>query len=162
MTSHYLTFSFILYLYFFNSCPTSGTVWSKQNILPVCTPRSTPRCCILSCWSCPNTKGMEPYNNWKAFRFWFTLFWSVHSFYSFKIWGKAIIQVQIFVLCIRSGLVWMRLFSINPFPLTFRIDHLLGRNTIENLAVLRFSNLVFMPLWNRNYIDNVQVILQSN
>ncbi|CAI9101346.1 OLC1v1038647C1 [Oldenlandia corymbosa var. corymbosa] len=40
----------------------------------------------------------------------------------------------------------------------YRIDHLLGRNTIENLAVLRFSNLVFMPLWNRNYIENVQVI----
>ncbi|XP_004230338.1 inactive glucose-6-phosphate 1-dehydrogenase 4, chloroplastic [Solanum lycopersicum] len=39
----------------------------------------------------------------------------------------------------------------------YRIDHLLGRNTIENLAVLRFSNLVFMPLWNRSYIHNIQV-----
>lgn len=44
----------------------------------------------------------------------------------------------------------------------YRIDHLLGRNTIENLAVLRFSNLVFMPLWNRNYIRNVQVILSED
>lgn len=40
----------------------------------------------------------------------------------------------------------------------YRIDHLLGRNTIENLTVLKFSNLVFMPLWNRNYVHNVQVI----
>ncbi|CAA3026579.1 glucose-6-phosphate 1-dehydrogenase 4, chloroplastic isoform X1 [Olea europaea subsp. europaea] len=44
----------------------------------------------------------------------------------------------------------------------YRIDHLLGRNTIENLTVLRFSNLVFMPLWNRNYIRNVQVILSED
>ncbi|KAI3448454.1 hypothetical protein Pfo_005119 [Paulownia fortunei] len=44
----------------------------------------------------------------------------------------------------------------------YRIDHLLGRNTIENLSVLRFSNLVFMPLWNRNYIRNVQVILSED
>ncbi|CAI9770209.1 unnamed protein product [Fraxinus pennsylvanica] len=44
----------------------------------------------------------------------------------------------------------------------YRIDHLLGRNTIENLTVLRFSNLVFMPLWNRNYIRDVQVILSED
>jgi len=40
-----------------------------------------------------------------------------------------------------------------------RIDHLLGRNLIENLTVLRFSNLVFEPLWSRTYIHNIQVIL---
>lgn len=39
----------------------------------------------------------------------------------------------------------------------FRIDHLLGRNLIENLTVLRFSNLVFEPLWSRKYIRNIQV-----
>lgn len=39
----------------------------------------------------------------------------------------------------------------------YRIDHLLGRNLIENLTVLRFSNLVFEPLWSRTYIHNVQV-----
>lgn len=38
-----------------------------------------------------------------------------------------------------------------------RMDHLLGRNLIENLTVLRFSNLVFEPLWSRKYIRNVQV-----
>ena len=41
----------------------------------------------------------------------------------------------------------------------FRIDHLLGRNLIENLTVLRFSNLVFEPLWSRTYIRNIQVRL---
>ena len=39
----------------------------------------------------------------------------------------------------------------------FRIDHYLGKETVQNLLVLRFANAVFEPLWNRNYIDNVQV-----
>ncbi|KAH9734027.1 Inactive glucose-6-phosphate 1-dehydrogenase 4 [Citrus sinensis] len=41
----------------------------------------------------------------------------------------------------------------------YRIDHLLGRNLIENLTVLRFSNLIFEPLWSRTYIRSIQVIL---
>ncbi|KAF6138416.1 hypothetical protein GIB67_003794, partial [Kingdonia uniflora] len=43
----------------------------------------------------------------------------------------------------------------------YRIDHLLGKNLIENLTVLRFSNLVFEPLWSRTYIRSVQVILSE-
>eukprot|EP00268_Persea_americana_P032454 TRINITY_DN3192_c0_g1_i13.p1 TRINITY_DN3192_c0_g1~~TRINITY_DN3192_c0_g1_i13.p1 ORF type:complete len:685 (-),score=118.93 TRINITY_DN3192_c0_g1_i13:848-2746(-) len=43
----------------------------------------------------------------------------------------------------------------------YRIDHLLGKDLIENLTVLRFSNLVFEPLWSRTYIRNVQVILSE-
>jgi glucose-6-phosphate 1-dehydrogenase len=38
-----------------------------------------------------------------------------------------------------------------------RIDHLLGKDLIENLTVLRFYNLVLEPLWNRTHIRNVQV-----
>ncbi|KAG7528137.1 Glucose-6-phosphate dehydrogenase NAD-binding [Arabidopsis thaliana x Arabidopsis arenosa] len=44
----------------------------------------------------------------------------------------------------------------------YRIDHMLGRNLIENLTVLRFSNLVFEPLWNRTYIRNIQVIVSES
>jgi hypothetical protein len=40
---------------------------------------------------------------------------------------------------------------------TYRIDHYLGKELIENLTVLRFSNVVFEPLWNRQYIKSVQV-----
>lgn len=43
----------------------------------------------------------------------------------------------------------------------YRIDHLLGKDLIENLTVLRFSNSVFEPLWSRTYIRNVQVILSE-
>jgi glucose-6-phosphate 1-dehydrogenase len=39
----------------------------------------------------------------------------------------------------------------------YRIDHYLGKETVQDLLVQRFSNSIFEPLWNRNYIDSVQI-----
>src|SRR5204863_9995019 len=39
----------------------------------------------------------------------------------------------------------------------FRIDPSLGKETVQNLMALRFSNALFEPVWNRNFIDNVQI-----
>jgi glucose-6-phosphate 1-dehydrogenase len=39
----------------------------------------------------------------------------------------------------------------------YRIDHYLGKETVQNLLVLRFGNGIFEPLWNRNFIDHVQI-----
>ncbi len=39
----------------------------------------------------------------------------------------------------------------------FRIDHYLGKETVQNLAVLRFANGIFEPVWNRQFIDHVQI-----
>ena len=39
----------------------------------------------------------------------------------------------------------------------FRIDHYLGKETIQNIIYLRFANAIFEPLWNRSHIDNVQI-----
>ena len=39
----------------------------------------------------------------------------------------------------------------------FRIDHYLGKETVQNLLVLRFANGMFEPIWNRRYIDHVQI-----
>ncbi len=39
----------------------------------------------------------------------------------------------------------------------FRIDHYLGKDTVQNLLVFRFANAIFEPLWNRNYIDHLQI-----
>ena len=39
----------------------------------------------------------------------------------------------------------------------YRIDHYLGKETVQNLLVLRFANSIFEPVWNRNFIDHVQI-----
>ncbi len=39
----------------------------------------------------------------------------------------------------------------------YRIDHYLGKETVQNLLVLRFANTIFEPIWNRNYIDHIQI-----
>jgi len=45
---------------------------------------------------------------------------------------------------------------LNEFQI-FRIDHYLGKETVQNVQVFRFANLLLEPLWNRNYIDHVQI-----
>ncbi|XRB16007.1 glucose-6-phosphate dehydrogenase [Pseudoscourfieldia marina] len=44
----------------------------------------------------------------------------------------------------------------------YRIDHYLAKELVDNLTVLRFSNLIFEPLWNRNHIRNVQIIFSED
>ena len=47
--------------------------------------------------------------------------------------------------------------SAFPENQTFRIDHYLGKETVQNLIALRFANLMFEPLWNAAHIDHVQI-----
>lgn len=44
----------------------------------------------------------------------------------------------------------------------FRIDHFLGKETVQNILALRFANSIFEPLWNRNYVDYVEVTAVEN
>ncbi|EPS70489.1 glucose-6-phosphate 1-dehydrogenase [Genlisea aurea] len=44
----------------------------------------------------------------------------------------------------------------------YRIDHYLGKELVQNLLVLRFANRFFMPVWNRDNIDNVQIVFRED
>jgi glucose-6-phosphate 1-dehydrogenase len=44
----------------------------------------------------------------------------------------------------------------------YRIDHYLGKETVQNLLVFRFGNIIFEPIWNQQYIDNVQITVAEN
>jgi glucose-6-phosphate 1-dehydrogenase len=44
----------------------------------------------------------------------------------------------------------------------FRIDHYLGKDTVQNIMALRFSNMLFAPIWNAQYIDHVQITVAES
>jgi glucose-6-phosphate 1-dehydrogenase len=44
----------------------------------------------------------------------------------------------------------------------FRIDHYLGKETVQSLLVQRFANSIFEPIWNRNYVSSVQITVSEN
>ena len=49
--------------------------------------------------------------------------------------------------------------SVFPPDSVFRIDHYLGKETVQNILALRFANQLYEPIWNANYVDHVQITI---
>ena len=95
--------------------------------------------------------------------------------------GDVIAQVHRAGLLNREGAAWQRIVIEKPFghdlasaqtlnrELTryaheqqvFRIDHYLGKETVQNILMFRFSNSIFEKLWNRNSVDHVQITVSE-
>jgi glucose-6-phosphate 1-dehydrogenase len=94
-----------------------------------------------------------------------------------RLFGMIAVQLGASGLNVAAEADWPRLVIEKPFgwdeasarslyadisasfnePQIFRIDHYLAKDTVQNLLALRFANSIFEPIWNRNWVDNVQV-----
>jgi glucose-6-phosphate 1-dehydrogenase len=54
------------------------------------------------------------------------------------------------------------LSGVFPPESVFRIDHYLGKETVQNILAMRFANMMFEPIWNANYVDHVQITMAED
>ena len=72
-------------------------------------------------------------------------------------WSRAVIEKPFGSDRESSDLLVEEMGEVFAEEQTYRIDHYLGKEVVQNLMILRFANLVFDPVWNRAHIDHVQI-----
>jgi glucose-6-phosphate 1-dehydrogenase len=72
-------------------------------------------------------------------------------------WRRVIIEKPFGHDLISAKVLNVQILKVLSEDQIYRIDHFLGKETVQNLLVLRFANGIFEPLWNRDHIDHVQI-----
>ena len=76
-------------------------------------------------------------------------------------WSRVIIEKPFGRDLPTSRALTERIRSAFSEPQIFRIDHYLGKETVQNILVLRFANSIFEPIWNQKYVDHVQITVSE-
>jgi glucose-6-phosphate 1-dehydrogenase len=77
-------------------------------------------------------------------------------------WRRVIIEKPFGTDLASAHALNQKLLGILKEDQIFRIDHYLGKETVQNIMVLRFANGLFEPIWNRNHIDHVQITVAES
>lgn len=74
-----------------------------------------------------------------------------------EVWRRIVIEKPFGRDLTTAEYLNQKISKVFPEENIYRIDHYLGKAMLQNLIVIRFANAVFEPVWNRNYIDNIQI-----
>jgi glucose-6-phosphate 1-dehydrogenase len=77
-------------------------------------------------------------------------------------WRRVIIEKPFGTDLASAHALNQKLLSVLKEHQIFRIDHYLGKETVQNIMVLRFANGLFEPIWNRDHIDHVQITVAES
>jgi glucose-6-phosphate 1-dehydrogenase len=76
-------------------------------------------------------------------------------------WRRLVIEKPFGTDLVSAKALNDKLLKIADEQQIYRIDHYLGKETVQNILVLRFANGMFEPIWNRNHIDHVQITVEE-